>query len=367
MSILKAIGLMSGTSLDGVDVALVESDGERIERLGPTGYRAYTPTEQDLLRRALAEAVILKDRKARPGSLRDAEAMITQSHAETVEDFISKNKIIKKEIALVGFHGQTVLHRPREHLTVQIGDGPCLAKKLAIPVVYDFRAADIAAGGEGAPLVPIYHWALANKLKSSPPLAIVNIGGVANITYLDGDNDPLAFDTGPGNAPIDDLVRKRTGQKHDFQGKVAARGNVDEKTVIKALVDPYFAQKPPKSLDRATFATFPLDFLSIENAVATITAIVAGSIVKAFDHLPKKPTSVIVVGGGSQNRTLMAMLQQRTDIPIKSGNDIGWHADAIEAQAFGYLAVRSVKGLPLTFPTTTGVKIPLMGGVLTKP
>jgi len=367
MSFLKAIGLMSGTSLDGVDLALVETDGERIGWLGPTGYRAYTPAEQDLLRHALADALVLKDRKARPGSLRDAEALITQSHAEAIDDFISNNKIIKKDIAVVGFHGQTVLHRPREHLTVQIGDGPGLAKKLSIPVVYDFRAADVAAGGEGAPLVPVYHRALASTLKNSLPLAIVNIGGVANITYLDGDNDPLAFDTGPGNAPIDDLVRERTGQKHDFEGKLAAHGNVDQKIVVKVLCDPYFAQKPPKSLDRATFATFPLHFLLTEDAIATATAIVAASIAKAFDHLPKRPTSIIVVGGGTQNPTLMAMLRERTGVSVKSANDIGWHADAIEAQAFAYLAVRSVKGLPLTFPTTTGVKIPLTGGVFVKP
>jgi anhydro-N-acetylmuramic acid kinase len=367
MSILTAIGLMSGTSLDGVDAALVETDGERINRLGPVGYRPYSPDEQSLLRRALGEAAALSDRTARPGTLAEAEALVTRAHAEAIEDFVAKNKIEKSKVAIVGFHGQTVLHRPQARLTVQIGDGKTLAKRLGLPVAYDFRAADVAAGGEGAPLVPVYHRALAENLDVPKPVVVVNIGGVANLTFIDGARDPVAFDTGPGNAPIDDLMRARTGAAHDLDGKLAAKGQVEKSIVARVLADPFFAMPPPKSLDRAAFASLPLANLSIEDAAATATAVVAASIVRALDHLSKKPATIIIVGGGARNATLMSMLQQRLGATVLRGDDVGWSADAIEAQAFAYLAVRTLKGLPLTFPTTTGVPRAITGGVVAKP
>ena len=367
MSVLTAIGLMSGTSLDGVDVALIETDGEEVKRLGPTGYRSYSSEEQDILRRALADSSNLKDRRARPGILVDAEDIVTSAHKNAVEEFVFKNGIGKNDVAIVGFHGQTVLHRPSENLTVQIGNGPELAKQIAVPVAYDFRAADVAAGGEGAPLVPAYHRALARKLKVRAPIVIVNIGGVANVTYLDGDADPIAFDTGPGNAPIDDLMLARAGQRADFEGSFASRGRIDEEILQRVLGDPFFSRKPPKSLDRATFAKFSLESLSNEDAAATATAIVAGSIANALKLLPKKPSTVVAVGGGAKNPTLMSMLQGHIGTPITSASDVGWEVDAMEAQAFAYLAVRTLKGLPLTFPTTTGVKKPLSGGVIAKP
>jgi anhydro-N-acetylmuramic acid kinase len=367
MSFLTAIGLMSGTSLDGVDVALIETDGERIKRQGPVGYRPYSPQEQSLLRRALGEAAVLSERTARPGVLAEAEALVTRAHAEAVEDFIAKNKIEKSKIAIVGFHGQTVLHRPRKRLTVQIGDGAALAKRILMPVAFDFRAADVAAGGEGAPFVPAYHRALVEKLDVARPVAVVNIGGVANITLIDGDHDPIAFDTGPGNAPIDDLVRARTGAAHDFDGKLAAKGQVDENIVARVLADPFFALPPPKSLDRAAFASLPLASLSIGDAAATATATVAASIARALDHLPAKPATIVIVGGGARNATLMSMLRERLGATVLRGDDVGWSADAIEAQAFAYLAVRTLKGLPLTFPTTTGVPRAMTGGVVARP
>jgi len=220
MAILTAIGLMSGTSMDGVDVALIESDGERIGRLGPTGYRAYTREERNLLRAALVDAVGVGDRNARSPILAEAEKAITAAHVEAVEVFLAKNKIERSSIEIVGFHGQTVLHRPDVRLTIQIGDGAMLAKKLRIPVAYDFRAADTAAGGQGAPLVPVFHRAMAESFTAERPLAVLNIGGVANITYLDDGDDPIAFDTGPGNAPIDDLMRARNGHTHDVYSGV---------------------------------------------------------------------------------------------------------------------------------------------------
>jgi anhydro-N-acetylmuramic acid kinase len=367
MSFLSAIGTMSGTSLDGVDVALIETDGERIGRLGPAGYRPYSPDEQSLLRRALGAAAALTDRTARPGALAAAEALVTRAHAEAVEGFVAKNKIEESKVAIVGFHGQTVLHRPKARLTVQIGDGKALAKRLKLAVAYDFRAADVAAGGEGAPLVPVYHRALAENLDVRRPVAVVNIGGVANITFIDGARDPIAFDTGPGNAPIDDLVRARTGAAHDLDGKLAAKGEVHEAIVARVLADPFFARQPPKSLDRAAFASLPLASLSIEDAAATATATVAASIARALDHLPMKPATIIAVGGGARNATLMSMLGRRLGTALLRGDDVGWSADAIEAQAFAYLAVRTLKGLPLTFPTTTGVARAMPGGVVATP
>jgi anhydro-N-acetylmuramic acid kinase len=367
MSFLAAIGLMSGTSLDGVDAALIETDGERLAGLGPVGYRPYSPQEKSLLRRALAEAAALTERTTRPGALAEAEELITRAHAEAIESLVAKNKIAKSKIAIVGFHGQTVLHRPKARLTIQIGDGQALAKRVSMPVAYDFRAADVAAGGEGAPLVPVYHRALAENLDVPKPVAVVNIGGVANITFIDGAHDPIAFDTGPGNAPIDDLVRARADAAHDLDGKLAAKGEVHEDIVARVLADPFFALPPPKSLDRAAFASLPLASLSIEDAAATATATVAASIARALDHLPVKPATVIIVGGGARNATLMSMLRQRLHITLLRGGDVGWASDAIEAQAFAYLAVRTLKGLPLTFPTTTGVPRAMTGGVVARP
>jgi anhydro-N-acetylmuramic acid kinase len=246
---------------------------------------------------------------------------------------------------------------------VQIGDGALLARDLRIPVVYDFRAADIAAGGEGAPFVPVFHRALALALDEPSPIAVVNIGGVANITYLDGDADPVAFDTGPGNAPIDEIVFARTGRRFDRDGILASQGRVDAAAVNRVLQDPFFARKPPKSLDRAQFAQLPLGELALEDAVATATAVVAGSIARAAQHLPRRPQSWIVAGGGARNRALMKMLRERVKASVQVAEAVGWSSDGLEAQAFAYLAVRSMKALPLTFPTTTGVAKPTTGGV----
>jgi len=367
MTMLTAIGLMSGTSMDGVDVALIESDGERIERLGPAGYRPYSREERNLLRTALVEAVGMTDRDARTPLMAETEKTITGVHAEAVEAFLADNKIDRSQIAIVGFHGQTVLHKPEARLTVQIGDGAMLARKLALPVAYDFRAADTAAGGQGAPLVPVFHRALAESFTEARPLAVLNIGGVANITYLDDGSDPIAFDTGPGNAPIDDLMRARNGHTHDAEGGFAAKGKADENIVAQILSNPFFAKTPPKSLDRAAFARLPLDQLGLEDAAATATAIVAASVAKALALLPKKPAMLIVAGGGARNATLLDMLRKRANVPVKTANEIGWTGDALEAQAFAFLAIRSLKGLPITFPATTGVAKPLTGGVIARP
>jgi anhydro-N-acetylmuramic acid kinase len=372
MSRVTAIGLMSGTSYDGVDVALIETDGEEIGSLGPTGYRPYSDQERDLLRRAIAVATNLGDRTERPKILAQVEELVTDMHAEAVEAFLAANGMAASAVGVVGFHGQTVLHRPDRGLTVQIGNGRALATRLGIPVVYDFRAADVAAGGQGAPVVPVFHRALVRQLKRAHPVGVLNLGGVANVTFIDGNVELIAFDTGPGNALIDDFVRMRTGQPRDDDGRTAAAGKVDEDAVARVLKHPFFAKAPPKSLDRNAFRHWAMEEgrlteKSTEDALATLTAVTAASVAHATKVLPRAPAGWLVAGGGTRNPTLMRMLAQRlAPVGIETAGAVGWSADALEAQAFAYLAVRTLKGLPLTFPTTTGVPRPLTGGVLVR-
>src|ERR1700761_8549283 len=252
---LTTLGLMSGTSLDGVDVAMIETDGKQVKSLGPSGYRAYSDRERTLLRAALTEAVNLPERGARPGVLREAEQAVTVAHAEAVAAFVANNRIAFEDIDIVGFHGQTVLHRPERRLTVQIGDAAALAKAIHIPVMHDFRAADVAAGGQGAPFVPVYHRALAQSLAREGPLVVLNIGGVANITYIDGHDPLMACDSWPGNALLADFIFRMTGQRFDCEGRIAAQGHADETWVVRGLRHPFFGRSPPKSLDRNDFAS----------------------------------------------------------------------------------------------------------------
>jgi anhydro-N-acetylmuramic acid kinase len=369
---ISAIGLMSGTSYDGVDVALINTDGENIGRLGPTGYRAYSDAEHAVLRRAIAAACNLCDRQQRPPPLAEAEALLTAVHAEAVETFLAANGMTAADVAVVGFHGQTVLHQPERRLTVQLGSGAALANKLGIPVIYDFRAADVAAGGEGAPLVPVYHRAMVRMLERAQPVGVLNLGGVANVTYIDGE-ELIAFDVGPGNALIDDFLRLRTGAPFDADGLNAAAGMVDERSVERVLAHSYFARRPPKSLDRNEFRQWVaeegrLTTKSVEDGAATLTAITAAAIAAARSLLPRAPVSWIAAGGGTRNPTLMRLLAERlAPAKVETANDVGWSSDALEAQAFAFLAVRSLRDLPLTFPGTTGVKAPLTGGVMAQP
>lgn len=367
--VVRALGLMSGTSLDGVDIALIETDGERIAGFGPTGYRTYTEDERALLRAALAEGASLTARDQRPGVLREAEAFVTRAHAETVETFLGKEGIDPAGIAVVGFHGQTVLHKPDKRLTVQIGDGAALARRLNLPVVYDFRAADVAAGGQGAPLVPVFHQALARGLERPHPMGVLNVGGVANVTWVDG-GDPVACDTGPGNALIDDFMRARTGAPLDRDGDQAAKGRVHEEVIARVLADPFFALPCPKSLDRNAFAYANLELpdLSVADGAATLSALTAAAVARVVAHMPSPPRAWIVAGGGAHNPTLMRMLAARlAPATVETAGAAGWSADALEAQAFGYLAVRTLNSLPLTFPRTTGVPGPMPGGVVAHP
>lgn len=374
MSSMCAIGLMSGTSYDGVDVALLNTDGEAIDRVGPTGYRPYSEQERAVVRRAIAAGanLSLANRAERPKILADAEDLVTDMHAEAVEAFLAANGMPPSEVSVVGFHGQTILHRPDRGMTVQLGNGGTLAARLGIPVVYDFRAADIAAGGQGAPIVPVFHRAMVRMLGEPHPVCVLNVGGVANVTFIDRERDLVAFDTGPGNALIDDFLRLRTGQMQDDEGRTAAAGRVDEAAVARVLNHPFFMRKPPKSLDRNEFRHWVneegrLADKSTEDGAATITAITVAAVERAIAVLPGTPASWIVAGGGTRNPTLMRMLVERLKpARVKTALDVGWSADALEAQAFAYLAVRALKGLPLTFPATTGVPRPMTGGIIVR-
>jgi anhydro-N-acetylmuramic acid kinase len=366
---LTAIGLMSGTSLDGVDVALIETDGRRVRAFGPSGYRPYTDKERSLLLQALSEAVHLPQRDARPGILREAERAVTLAHAEAVATFTAQHRIAREEIDIVGFHGQTVLHRPAQKMTVQIGDASALAKAIHIPVMHDFRAADVAAGGQGAPFVPVYHRALAQSLEREGPMVVLNIGGVSNITYIDGADTLIACDTGPGNALLDDFMRRGvTGQAFENEGRLAAQGNANEAWIARALTHPFFALPPPKSLDRNDFASLKLPDMSPADGAATLTGFTAAAIARIVPLLPKVPQSWVVAGGGARNLTMLRMLRERlAPATVEAADALGWSTDAIEAQAFGFLAARGLKGLPLSYPATTGVPIPMTGGIIARP
>ncbi len=367
---MRAVGLMSGTSLDGIDVAVIETDGESVTGFGPSATDAYGSEERDLLRRALVDAEELHDRASRPGALAAAEQMVTERHAAAVARFLAAHRIGADTVDVVAFHGQTVLHRPHDRLTVQIGDGQTLADRLGLAVVHDFRAADVEAGGQGAPLVPIYHEALAARIARPRPLVVLNIGGVANITYVAEGSDPIACDTGPGNALIDDFMRTRTGMPCDQDGAVAAQGRVHEDILERVLAAPFFAAPPPKSLDRNAFvaAAAEVAALDVADGAATLTALTAGAVARIVPHLPRPPLSVIVVGGGANNPMLIQMLAARlASAQVETAATVGWAGDAIEAQAFAYLAVRRLRGLPITFPGTTGVPRAMSGGVVALP
>jgi anhydro-N-acetylmuramic acid kinase len=363
--IRRALGLMSGTSMDGIDIALIETDGENHVRRLAAGGVDYEPAFRERLRGALRDALSIKQRHERPGSLAAVEAELTRLHAEAVLRFIGDRMLQPSAIDVIGFHGQTVFHAPERGLTVQIGDGPALAAATGIDVVHDMRAADCGAGGQGAPLAPVYHRAMAAKAPGLP-VAFVNIGGVANITWIGADGRLIAFDTGPGNAMIDDWVMKRTGARRDEDGALAGRGKVHEDYVSAYLRHDHFATRVPKSLDRNAFDVSLVDPLSSEDGAATLTAFTAASIARAREHVPEEPQMWVIAGGGRRNRTLMSMLAgyvQSAVVPVEA---LGFDGDAVEAEAWAYLAVRSLDKRPITFPETTGVRVPLTGGVLNR-
>ena len=360
----KVIGLMSGTSLDGIDAALVETDGETVAVPGPALTLPYDPKTRAILRAAMEEARGLAEGAAVPASIREAEIHATDAHAEAVHRLLAEAGLASRDVALIGFHGQTILHRPEARFTWQIGDGARLARATGIDVVNDFRTADVMAGGEGAPLVPLYHVALVREAQGlKPPVAVVNIGGVANVTYIAGD-DILAFDTGPGNAPIDDWAMRHRGRPVDEHGALARQGRVDNALLDEMLAHSFFDRCPPKSLDRLDFEASRVAGLSPEDGAATLTAFTAASIARAREHFPEPATHWVVCGGGRHNPVLMENLRARVNAPVLAAEDLNWRGDFLEAEAFAYLAARSRRGLPLSLPTTTGVSRPMTGGTL---
>ncbi|WP_343079329.1 anhydro-N-acetylmuramic acid kinase [Ostreiculturibacter nitratireducens] len=356
-----ALGAMSGTSLDGVDAAMVLTDGETIEAFGETGYRAYSEAERATLRAALGRW------PDEPG-VAEAARVTVAAHAELLSTF--------PQARLVGFHGQTLAHDPDHGRTHQAGDGAALAGKLGRTVVWDFRSEDVARGGQGAPLAPFFHFACAKWFGATAPVAFLNLGGVGNLTWIDPSKPApevegacLAFDTGPANAPINDLMQARQGVSQDEGGRLAAEGRVYEATISAFLGHPFFSRRPPKSLDRNDFHDLlpAVSALSDADAAATLTAAAAAGVAEGARHFPRPPERLLVTGGGRRNATLMQMIADRVGLPVMPVEAAGLDGDMLEAQAFAYLAVRVLRGLPISAPGTTGVQEPVCGGRISQP
>lgn len=362
-----AIGLMSGTSADGVDAALIRADATRVYEFGPELGHPYDPAFRQRLKACYGG-------KQPADEIAAVERDLTERHAAAVRELLDRAGMKPAGIHVVGFHGQTIHHAPHQRRTWQIGDGALLANMTGIDVVNDFRSADVAAGGQGAPLVPVFHEALAAALPAEVkrPIAILNIGGVANVTWIgseesSGDATLLAFDTGPGNALIDDWAQRHEGRPVDLGGALARQGRIDEDVLAELLSHPFFDLPAPKSLDRNAFHSTLADRLSAADGAATLTAFTAASIARALYLFPSPPQHWLVCGGGRHNPVLMEALEERLEAPVRGVDKVGWNGDALEAQAFAYLALRSLEGLPLSFPTTTGVPRPMTGGRLHRP
>lgn len=341
--------------MDGVDVALVTTDGERVTR-GPGTTWPYTDAERAAVRRAMPDAAAAPDAAHRTPALADAERVVTQAHGDAIAAFLAE----VGEVDVIGWHGQTVAHAPARGFTMQIGGAAALAERFGVTVVADFRSADVTAGGEGAPLVPVYHRALARQAGLVEPVLFVNLGGVANLTYIDGET-LIAFDTGPASALIDDAMAER-GERYDAGGATAAAGCVDPDALAALMANPYFAAPLPKSLDRDAFDPSPVARLAFADRIATLTRFSAEALAAGVALLPRRPASVVACGGGVHNGALMAFIGDALGAPVSTADAHGFSSDAMEAEAFGFLAVRTLAGLPITFPGTTRAPRPLCGG-----
>ncbi|HUB48788.1 MAG TPA: anhydro-N-acetylmuramic acid kinase [Acetobacteraceae bacterium] len=355
---MRTIGLMSGTSLDGVDAAWLETDGETVTAFGPTLTLAYDDRLRADLRRILDLAPALDPADRR---VKTAAARLTEYHVRAV-------MALDRPADLIGFHGQTILHQPDQRRTWQIGNAQELAWRTGVRVAWDFRSADVAAGGQGAPLAPVYHAALAHGLEK--PLAVLNLGGVGNVTWIgSGPEELVAFDTGPANGPLDDWVARHTGARFDRDGALALSGRADPSVLGVLLRHPYFGKPPPKSLDRQDFAAAlaasGLDRLAPADGAATLVAFTAQAVARA--PLPAMPRRWLVTGGGRHNPAIMAALRGALGVAVEPVEAVGWDGDALEAQCFGLLAARVAAGLPLSFPGTTGVPRPMPGGSIVAP
>ena len=367
----RAIGLMSGTSMDGIDVAMVSTDGREVVERGAFLSVAYDPAFRTRLKDALATAQSIQDRRERPEPLDELERDLTLRHAEAVKEFMDANGLTAGSVDVIGFHGQTVLHRPDQQLTVQIGDGQLLSDTTGIATVFDMRANDIRLGGQGAPLVPAYHAALATRMSEREgPICFVNIGGISNLTYVGTGGDIRAFDSGPGNTLIDQWVEALAGIPYDQGGRIASEGQVLMSLADRYLDHPFFMSDKRRSLDRNDFRPPAEDEAGLHDGARTLAYVTAASIMRSAGHLPEKPKTFVICGGGRLNRAIMGDLKEiaeRQGAEVLSAEEAGFDGDAMEAEAWGYLAVRSLAGQPLTFPGTTGVEKPATGGVLAKP
>lgn len=366
--VMTAIGLMSGTSLDGVDASVLRTDGMGvIERVASVAVPYDRLAKIEIVR---ATKAALEGRDGADDIARAADA-VTTAHIGAVRKVMEKVRLSRTEIDVIGFHGQTILHRApvdssAPGRTWQIGSGRTLSDETRIDVVDQFRQADMASGGEGAPLAPVYHAALCASLSRPHAVAVLNLGGVANVTFvpMDGDTAGLvAFDCGPGNGLVDEWVDRHAGLAMDEGGKLAAQGTVDEQTVRMMALNPYLRRPAPKSLDRYDFKLSAVEGMGLADGAATLTAFTAACVAKSEALLPSPVGEWIVCGGGRHNPVLMAQLEARLSAPVLSAEDAGWAGDDVEAECFAYLAVRSLKQLPLSFPKTTRVPHPMTGGV----
>ena len=355
-ALTSVIGVISGTSMDGIDVAHIDTDGCDVVR--PRGGAVF-PYPKPL--RAELQAFLRDAGRAEHDPLTALETAVTEAFADAIAAYMHDAGLTRNDVGLIGLHGQTVLHRPERRFTRQLGNGALIAQRLGIAVVDQFRLADVAAGGQGAPLAPLYHAALSRNLPQ--PLMVLNLGGVGNVTYIDGD-DIIAFDTGPASALIDDFVARRFGVPFDDGGRLAAQGTVDRAALDALMANPFFAAPVPKSLDRNDFhaRAAHVETLRDHDAVATLTAFTITATAAALAHVPKKPQRWLVCGGGRNNCTFMAGLANALGVPVEPVESAGWNGDLLEAELFGYLAVRSRLGLPLSLPSTTGVPAPMPGG-----
>ncbi len=368
---MRVLGFMSGTSLDAVDMAVLETDGLALHAFGPAGERKLSDKTRALAIEATEAAKVWPRGAPAPASFAPASDAVAREHFEAADAFLAEHGLTWRDIDLIGFHGQTVLHeRPaggRIGRTVQLGDGELLARLTGVPVAFDFRSADVAAGGEGAPLAPIYHQARAEASGVAAPCAVLNLGGVANITLFSTTAPPLAFDTGPANGMIDLMVQARGLGRYDEEGRLAAAGQVDEGVLASLLAHPYFKSPPPKSLDRFDFPLNVVEALNASDAAATLVAFTAQTVRLGLDLAVERPRVLIASGGGRRNPTLMAAIAARAGCEVLAAEAVGWRGDAIEAEAFAYLAARTLKGLPISFPGTTGVAAPMTGGRVVRP
>jgi anhydro-N-acetylmuramic acid kinase len=360
---------MTGTVLDGnIDVALLKTDGERIEEFGAYHLAPYPADIRALLEDALQDARRWNFEGPEPAVFAEAEAALTRAQSQAVKDLVKSAGLALTDIGIVGFHGQTVLHRApttdRLGDTRQLGDGELMHEILGTKVAYDFRSADVRAGGQGAPLAAIYHTALLQDLADGGTIAILNLGGVGNITWWDGKDGIVAFDTGPANAPLNDFIKAHGLGEMDVDGGLGASGTVDEERLAKLLQHPYFAAPFPKSLDRFDFTAAMAEGLNPADGAATLSAFTASAVGRALDLLPHRPSRLIVSGGGRHNPTIMSMIAQRAGVETVSADTLGWRGDAVEAECFAFLAVRVLRGLPISFPATTGAPKPMTGGKL---